>query len=483
MSGVVPFMRLSPLSVLPVLAALVVGTVLSGGPAAGVAPSATGPALSWDFDGDGIRDLAAGQVGNEEGGPGQVLVRRGTADGYGPATVLRHPEAPEGNEGFGSSLASADLDLDGYADLVVGAPGFYPQPDGYGSVTVFHGSPAGLSQAAATSTVWPRRTDGDLVSFGRSVVIAFLDGDQWPDLAVGAPDDDGDNRGIDRSSVVLLRGGPAGFSAARSSTVPRPADTKWFGQTLAAGDVDRDGHVDLVESSSADTGRHIAWLRGTASGPRTAKVISSRSADSIAIGKVTGDRFPDVVTSRPYARYDPTTRKPYVGVGSVTLFRGSASGPRAGVTATQESRGVPGSSAYGDFFGASVTIADVNHNGRNEVVVGVPGRDVGGIKDAGAITLLRVGRTSFRTTGNRTLTQVPANVPGEPGKFDNFGRNVSAQDRTGDGVPDVLVASRVAGSARGVLTVLRVVDGPLASAPGTAWEVLDGALPRDASTD
>ena len=97
--------------------------------------------------------------------------------------------------------------------------------------------------------------------------------------------------------------------------------------------------------------------------------------------------------------------------------------------------------------------------------------------------MLRVGRTSFRTTGNRTLTQVPANVPGEPGKFDNFGRNVSAQDRTGDGVPDVLVASRVAGSARGVLTVLRVVDGPLASAPGTAWEVLDGALPRDASTD
>ena len=470
---------------LPVLA-LVGGSLFSlfsGGPAAAVTPSAAPtPALSWDFDGDGIRDLAAGQVGNEEGGPGQVLVRRGSADGYGPATVLRHPEAPEGNEGFGSSLASADLDLDGYADLVVGAPGYYPQPDGYGSVTVFHGSPAGLTQAAATSTIWPRRADGDLVSFGRSVVIAALDGDQWPDLAVGAPDDDGDNRGTDRSSVVVLRGGPAGFSLARSSSVPRPAGTKWFGQTLAAGDVDRDGHVDLVESSSADTGRHIAWLRGTATGPRTAKVISSRSADSIAIGRVSGDRFPDVVTSRPYARYDSTTRKPYAGVGSVTLFRGSASGPRAGVTATQETRGVPGSSAYGDFFGASVTIADVNHNGRNEVVVGVPGRDVGGIKDAGAITLLRVGTTGFRTTGNRTLTQASTTVPGDPRKFDNFGRYVTAQDRTGDGVPDVLVASRVPGTG-GVLTVLRVVDGPLASVAGTSAEVLDGALPRDASTD
>jgi hypothetical protein len=143
---------------------------------------------------------------------------------------------------------------------------------------------------------------------------------------------------------------------------------------------------------------------------------------------------------------------------------------------------VPGSSAYGDFFGASVTIADVNHNGSNEVVVGVPRRDVGSIKDAGAITLLRVGRTGFRTTGNRTLTQVPAAVPGEPGKFGNFGSGVTGQDRTGDGVPDLLVASRVPGAGPGMLTVLRVVAGPLASAPGTADQVLDGALPRDAST-
>ena len=469
MSCVVPFMRLSPLAGLPVLAALVAGSVLSGGPAAGVTPSTTAPALSWDFDGDGIRDLAAGQVGNEEGGPGQVLVRRGSADGYGPATVLTHPEAAEGNEGFGSSLASADLDLDGYADLVVGAPGFYPRPDGYGSVTVFHGSPAGLTEAAATSTVWPRRADHDLVGFGRSVVIASLDGDQWPDLAVGAPDDDGDNSGTDRSSVVVLRGGPAGFSVARSSTVPRPAGTKWFGQTLAAGDVDRDGHVDLVESSSADTGRHIAWLRGTATGPRTAKVISSRSADSIAIGKVTGDRFPDIVTSRPVRalRHDHP---------QAVRRRGQRHAvPRVRLRSARRRDRHPGDAAACRAAPPTATssvrrsrIADVNHNGRNEVVVGVPGRDVGGVKDAGAITLLRVGTTGFRTTGNRTLTQVPDSVPGEPRKFGNFGSDVTGQDRTGDGVPDLLVASRVPGTGPGVLTVLRVVDGPLASVAGSA---------------
>jgi hypothetical protein len=50
-------------------------------------------------------------------------------------------------------------------------------------------------------------------------------------------------------------------------------------------------------------------------------------------------------------------------------------------------------------------------------------------------------------------------------------------------VPDLLVAGRVPGVGPGVLTVLRVVDGPLTSVPGTAERVLDGALPRDGSSD
>ena len=476
-------MRCTPLVVLPALllaAAPLVGT--SPAAATSASPAAAAPALSWDFDGDGVRDLAAGQVGNEEGGPGQVLVRRASAAGvYTEPTVLQHPQAAEGNEAFGASLASADLDLDGYADLVVGAPHFYTDPHGYGSVTIFRGSPSGLTQAAATSVAWPRRPDGDLVGFGRSVVVGTLDGDRWPDLAVGAPDDDGDS-GSDRSSVVVLRGGPQGFAAARSTVVPHPSGTRWFGEVLAVGDVDQDGHPDLVESGSyPDAGRHIGWLRGTATGPRTARVLSTGWAQSIAVGKVTGDRYPDVVASRPYARYDPTG-KPYAGKGSVTLFRGSAAGPRAGVTVTQESRGVPGRSSYGDFFGASVTIADVNHNGRNEVVVGVPRRDVGAVKDAGAITVLRVGRTGFRHSGNRSLTQAGAGVPGTPTRFGNLGTQVATQDRSGDGIADLLVASRLPGPGPAVLNVLRVTGGPLGSVPGTSGRVLDGDLPRDASS-
>ena len=75
-------MRCTPLVVLPALL-LAAAPMAATSPAAArsASPAAAAPALSWDFDGDGVRDLAAGQVGNEEGGPGQVLVRRASAAG------------------------------------------------------------------------------------------------------------------------------------------------------------------------------------------------------------------------------------------------------------------------------------------------------------------------------------------------------------------------------------------------------------------
>jgi len=474
--------NLTPVLALPVTGLLVV-PLLAAVPAAAtdVRPDAT-VALSWDFDGDGVLDLAGGQPGHEEGGPGQVLVRRGTGDGYGAPTVLKHPVQTEGNDAFGASLASEDLDRDGYADLVVGAPTSYGTPGAHGSVTVFRGSAVGLTQAGATTVAWPSRPD-DPTAFGRSLALADLNGDGWTDIAVGAPDDDGDN-GPDHSRLHVLRGGPLGYSTGRSYSVMPPSGTRWFGEVLAVGDVDQDGHPDLVESGTYPTkGSHLSFLRGTDTGPHRARLFSTGWAQSLAVGDVTGDGYDDVVAGRPFGRYDNNSRKPYVGAGRVTLFRGSASGLAAtGVTVTPESRGVPGSSQYRDFFGASVALADVNDNGRREVVVGVPGRDVGTVKDAGAVVVLRVGPTGFRRTGNRAVTQATAGVAGDPRRAGNFGSAVAVQDRTRDGVPDLLVRSRGRYDEPGILTVLRVLDAPLLAGGTTAEPVLDGTLPRGGSS-
>jgi hypothetical protein len=328
---------------------------------------------------------------------------------------------------------------------------------------------------------WPSRSD-DPTSFGRSLALADLNGDGWTDIAVGAPDDDGDS-GPDRSRLHVLRGGPLGYATERSYSVMPPSGTRWFGEVVAVGDVDHDGHPDLVESGAyPTTGSHLSFLRGTDTGPHRARVLSTGWAQSLAVGDVTGDGYDDVVAGRPFGRYDNSSRKPYVGVGRVTLFRGSAAGLGTGVTVTQESRGVPGSTQYRDFFGASVALVVVNDDGRREVVVGVPGRDIGTVKDAGAVVVLRVGAAGFRRTGNRTVTQATAGVAGDPRKAGNFGSAVAALDRTRDGVPDLMVRSRGSFDEPGILTVLRVLDAPLLAGGTTAELVLDGTLPRDGSS-
>lgn len=69
-----------------------------------------------DFDGDGIVDLAVGAPSEAE-----VHVFLGDGDGVA-ATASATFSGAAGSE-HGAALAAADLDGDGLAELIVGAPG------------------------------------------------------------------------------------------------------------------------------------------------------------------------------------------------------------------------------------------------------------------------------------------------------------------------------------------------------------------------
>ena len=82
----------------------------------------TAPAKRADFNGDGFTDLAVGAP-NFDGGVGAVTIAFGSPHGItanGMDTLSPQTGGP--NQAFGTSLASADFNRDGFADLAVGIP-------------------------------------------------------------------------------------------------------------------------------------------------------------------------------------------------------------------------------------------------------------------------------------------------------------------------------------------------------------------------
>jgi hypothetical protein len=140
-------------------------------------------ANAGDVNGDGYADLVVGAwelsslTGSAYvylGGPTGL----GGADGgtMAPSSVLPSPDSSGGY--FGWSVAGAgDVDGDGYADLIVGAPNATP-----GASNIYLGSASGLKLAPITLT------SAAAMQFGQSVASAGdVSGRGYSAIVVGAP--------------------------------------------------------------------------------------------------------------------------------------------------------------------------------------------------------------------------------------------------------------------------------------------------------
>lgn len=176
-----------------------------------------------DLDGDGRPEII---FNNTMGGPSQsnpefpmYIYLGNEACEYSPDRRL---ELPTG--GGTNTYALADLDLDGYPDLV------FIAPDG---LRIFHGGPDGIRPD--NYSVLPSR--GQTFYY---VLAADFNRDGWLDLLAIAYTYDDKPETMARSSV-LFYGGPDGFSADRSVPIP----TYCSGNAQIA-DVNDNGWLDII---------------------------------------------------------------------------------------------------------------------------------------------------------------------------------------------------------------------------------------------
>ncbi|MCA9488438.1 MAG: VCBS repeat-containing protein [Myxococcales bacterium] len=192
-----------------------------------------------DVDGDGYDDLLVGLPYGGAVAPsadGRAIAYYG-----GPGGFRQVPDWVSPALGYraGEALAAGDLDGDGYPDAFVAAP-----DDGRGKVWGFRGGPAGLSAAPSWMLA---ASDPDDKSFGRDLrVIPDVDGDGYAELMVSTPDYGPTN--VQWGRVEVFRGSPLGPVTPAAWAYAGTEVNDNLGASIAVGDLDADGRVDLVMS-------------------------------------------------------------------------------------------------------------------------------------------------------------------------------------------------------------------------------------------
>ncbi|MCA9759032.1 MAG: FG-GAP repeat protein [Candidatus Eisenbacteria bacterium] len=201
-----------------------------------------GSMAAADVNGDGIDDLVVGSpyYTNGQSQEGAVFVYLMESDGS--LTFHRFLEANFAGAYFGFSVAGADVDGDGYDDVVVGAPTASVAGVSDGAVFVYHGGPTGLDPSPALLL----ESGQDYSNFGQSVANAGdVDGDGFEDVLIGQPLWYGTLPAVGR--VLLHFGSSAGLSSTPGWTLEGQSELSYLGLSLAGNlDFTGDGKADFV---------------------------------------------------------------------------------------------------------------------------------------------------------------------------------------------------------------------------------------------
>jgi hypothetical protein len=387
-----------------------------------------------DVNGDGYSDVIVGAdgYGNGQTLEGVVFVYYGSESGLNPSFGWM-AESNQAGARFGRAVGMAgDVNGDGYADVIIGAPLYVNGQAEEGQAFVYHGSPDGLNTTAG----WMDEGDREAAQYGHSVSTAGdVNGDGYSDVIVGAPDyDNGHNS---EGAAFVYHGSASGLSAAPNWIVESDQDYAHLGHSVSvAGDVNGDGYSDVIVGApnydNGQSGEGGAFVyHGSVSGLSATPNWIAESDQLYAefgcavstAGDVNGDGYGDVIVGAHLYSNG------HAYEGGVFVYHGSVSGLSATPNWTAES-----DQGYAEFGYAVSTAGDVNGDGFSDVIVGAPDYDDGQEDEGGAFVYLgspvglATGPAGWVTDGDQAGAR--------------YGQSVgTAGDVNGDGYADVVVGA------------------------------------------
>jgi FG-GAP repeat protein len=435
-----------------------------------------GASVSADFDADGVNDLAVGVPfedvsGATNGGGVNVIYGSPTGltaggDQFWSQDSPGIAESAGSNDYFGRSLATADLNGDGFTDLAVGVP----QEDVTGSMTddggvnVIYGSPTGLT--ASGNQFFSQDTAGILgqaepaEQFGNSLAAANFGGSSHADLAVGSLADNTAAPG--HGSVNVVYGSPTGLTASGDQLWTQDSAGIFgsaergdaFGWSLAAANFGESSHADLAigvpfESLAATTDGGVHVIYGSSTG-LTASGSQFWNQDSAGIfGRAeSGDHFGESLAAANFgdsfhadlAVGVPLENLAAVDDGGVNVIYGASSGLTAAGNQFwgQDEAGIFGRAEPGDHFGESLAAANFGGNSQADLAVGVPSENFAA-NDDGGVNVIYGASGGLTAIGDEFWGQNEPGVLDEAQADDRFGSSVAAANFDGNSQADLAV--------------------------------------------
>lgn len=212
-----------------------------------------------DLNRDGYPDIIFCNYIHNYPGVRTAYIYWGSADGY---SVSHRTELPTN---WADGVAAADLNGDGYPDLIFANQGTEPGSESTSPITsndsfIYWGSATGFSPDRRTSLA----TKG-----ARDVTVADLNHDGHPDIIFV-------NDNAQTQDVQIYWGSASGFSNENVQTIPVPEPT-----SVHSADVNGDGYPDLIITTAGNPLKIV----GTAQNERAA---SGQPATYIFLGSVKG---------------------------------------------------------------------------------------------------------------------------------------------------------------------------------------------------